>query len=225
MTVSATQSATASTTAPKNAMQSLAGNFDTFLSLLTTQLKNQDPLAPLDTNEFTQQLVQFTGVEQSIKTNSNLEDLIDVQQAGMMSGAVGFLGTDVEVAGNMAALENGKATYTYAFTKNAATCEIVIQDSSGAVVRKTAGEPGQGMHQFTWNGLNDAGDIMPDGLYKISVTGKDAAGGPVGATTSYVGRVTGVAATKDKSGIILTVNGTAVPLADIKSVKSIDPDN
>src|ERR687895_765063 len=103
-------SAAASTVTSKT----MASNFDQFLRLLTTQLKNQNPLDPLDTNQFTQQLVQFAQVEQQISMNTSLSTLIALQQATQTSAAMSFLGTTVEVEGSTTRLQGGQATWTYA---------------------------------------------------------------------------------------------------------------
>src|SRR5882672_9865366 len=82
----------------------IAGNFTTFLTLLTTQLKHQNPLDPLDTNQFTSQLVQFAGVEQQLKVNDQLSALVALQQTAQNSTALEFVGKEVGVAGDTAPL-------------------------------------------------------------------------------------------------------------------------
>src|ERR1700744_3231041 len=86
--------------------QQLAGNFNTFLTLLTTQLQNQDPLSPLDTNQFTQQLVEFSSVEQQINMNSNLQTLISLQQTSAATQAMQFLGSNVTINSSAGTLSN-----------------------------------------------------------------------------------------------------------------------
>src|SRR6201994_3178945 len=95
----------------------IAGNFQTFLTLLTTQLKNQDPLSPLDTNQFTAQLVQFAQVEQQLKSNSQLSTLVSLQQTAQNTAALNFVGQTVDVAGATTALTNGTATWQMAVPK------------------------------------------------------------------------------------------------------------
>ena len=92
---------------------SLASNFQTFLTLLTTQLKNQNPLDPLDTNQFTQQLVQFAQVEQQIKQNTQLETLISIEKSAQATTALAYVGATVAIDGQTAALKNGQATWTF----------------------------------------------------------------------------------------------------------------
>jgi flagellar basal-body rod modification protein FlgD len=86
------------TTSTPDAMAQLSGNFSTFLTLLTTQLKNQDPTSPMDSNQFTQQLVEFSQVEQQINTNTNLQTLISQGTAQSAAYATGYLGKTVTVA-------------------------------------------------------------------------------------------------------------------------------
>src|SRR6266566_4398227 len=109
-------SSTSSTGIDKN---TLAGNFQTFLTLLTTQLKNQNPLDPLDTNQFTAQLVQFAQVEQQLKSNTQLGTLVSLQQTAQNTAALEFVGQKVDVAGTTTALTDGKATWQMAVPKPA----------------------------------------------------------------------------------------------------------
>src|SRR3954470_17819141 len=95
--VTAASTSATSTSAAASAQKQLAGNFDTFLTLLTTQLKNQDPLSPMDSNQFTQQLVQFSQVEQQINANKNLESLVSMSKAQGATSAVGYLGKTLTV--------------------------------------------------------------------------------------------------------------------------------
>src|SRR5256885_14570283 len=95
----------------------IAGNFQTFLTLLTTQLKNQNPLDPLDTNQFTQQLVQFAQVEQQLKQNDQLATLVSIEKSAQSTTALAFVGSTVAVDGQIAAMTNGKATWTFTVPK------------------------------------------------------------------------------------------------------------
>ena len=94
--------------------KTLASNFTTFLQLLTTQLKNQNPLDPLDTNQFTQQLVQFAQVEQQLKSNDQLAALVSLQKTAQQTQALGFVGMTVAVDGQVRhtwPVSTGKAGY------------------------------------------------------------------------------------------------------------------
>ena len=109
---SSSSSSTSSTAqaAGANSSQQLAGNFNTFLQLLTTQLQNQNPLDPLDTNQFTQQLVEFASVEQQINMNTNLQSLITMQQTTEATSALQLVGKTITVGGNSATLSNATST-------------------------------------------------------------------------------------------------------------------
>src|SRR6202050_3371824 len=131
----ATSSTSAATAAGASGAQELAGNFNTFLQLLTTQLQNQDPLSPLDTNQFTEQLVEFASVEQQINENSNLQTLISLQQTSEATQAMQFLGSTVTVNSNAAALSNAtgqEATWSLN-SPSPATAAVTITSSTGQV--------------------------------------------------------------------------------------------
>jgi flagellar basal-body rod modification protein FlgD len=210
--------ATPSTTGATGSAASLgniAGNFNTFLTLLTTQLQHQDPLSPLDTNQFTQQLVQFASVEQQINMNTSLSTLISLQQTAQATAALGFIGTTVVVGGNTAQLANGQATWNYAVA-NPATATINVTNASGQVVYSTTQAVQPGTQSFVWNGKNSVGNIMPPGAYTVSITATGANGQPVPVTTQVEGVVTGV--NVNANPITLTVNGQSYPLTQITQV-------
>ncbi len=197
----------------------LADDFDTFLTLLTTQLQNQDPLEPLDTNEFTRQLVEFTSVEQSIETNQNLESLVALTMAGITGSTVGYIGQQVDAIGDTMGLEEGGSIeWAYAFDQIADSTSIVVTDESGKVVYTTEGETSSGRHEFNWDGKDNAGDALPPGLYSIQVTALDADGASIPLATSISGIVTSVTLAGDQP--ILTFGGVSAPLSDILSVAS-----
>src|SRR6476620_1092951 len=99
-------SGTSNNTTVNGSTSGIANNFDQFLSLLTTQLKNQSPLDPLDTNQFTAQLVQFAGVEQQLKTNETLTSLLGLNSANTATAAVGFIGSTITADGATTRLSN-----------------------------------------------------------------------------------------------------------------------
>src|SRR4051812_1112732 len=141
-----------------NSMAQLSSNFDTFLQLLTTQLKNQDPTSPMDSNQFTQQLVQFSQVEQQIATNTNLKTLISqgTTQAGIFAGS--YLGRKVSVANGNASLNDGVADWTYNLATSASTAALSVSDANGRIVFSQAGAIGAGAHAFSWNGKDGNGN-------------------------------------------------------------------
>src|SRR5215468_6635906 len=143
----------------------LAGNFQTFLTLLTTQLQNQNPPDPLDTNQFTQQLVQFAGVEQQLKTNDELSSLVSLQQTTQATQALGFVGKTAVVNGSTTALSNSQATWELN-VPSASTITISIANSTGQTVFTGNYSASAGNDQpFTWNGQGSDGTQWPDGQY------------------------------------------------------------
>lgn len=182
-----------SKSAADKARSTLAGDFDTFLLLLTTQLKNQDPIEPMDTNEFTSQLVQFATVEQAIQSNTNLEKLIDLQKGSTVNSAAQYMGRFIQATGDQGNLSDGVATFSYTLPSKATTAEVSITDSKGAVVFTGSGPTNVGLNDVIWDGTNSfTGATMADGIYKLAVVAKDADGNKITATTYTTGFVTGV---------------------------------
>jgi flagellar basal-body rod modification protein FlgD len=195
----------------------LAENFDTFLSLLTTQLKNQDPLAPLDSNQFTQQIVQMTGVEQQLLTNDLLKQLVSNTGSGV-STAVSLIGKEVRAANDSAGLANGKAEWVYKLDRPASDVKLEILDSKGNVVRSIAPtDNAAGEHAFTWDGKGDAGAPQPNGVYTLRVTAKDSEGTDVNASVVVQGIVTGVL--QIDGGTFITINGAQIPWETITLIR------
>src|SRR5438477_2308300 len=160
---------TASTATTPDAMKQLSGNFSTFLTLLTTQLKNQDPTSPMDTNQFTQQLVEFSGVEQQISTNKNLQALITLQTSSEAIAALPMVGKTIQYNESTAPLSNGQASFTYTLPTKAAAANLLVEDANGNVVYATTADTSAGSHSFLWNGQNLAGTTSPDGAYSLAV--------------------------------------------------------
>lgn len=195
----------------------LSDTFDSFLLLLTTQLKNQDPLDPLDPGEFTQQLVQFSGVEQSIATNTNLEQLISMFRANEFSGAVQYIGKAVEAPGGLAAMTDGNAEWSYSIPGQASETTLKVLDDNGVAVFSTQGKIGTGTHSFIWDGNDGAGNPLPDGAYTLKVASLDSDGNDIEVTISAFGKVTGVHSEAGETS--LDVGAVSVRLKDVLSVR------
>ncbi len=196
---------------------SLAETFDSFLLLLTTQLQHQDPLDPMDSGEFTQQLVQFTGVEQALATNANLEHLIALFRSTEFSGAVQYLGKIIGAPGATTTLENGNAEWSYALGGQATETTVKVLNDKGIAVFSAPGKIGSGVHDFVWDGNDNAGNPVPDGDYTLSVRSLDEDGNDLPIGLRIFGRVSGV---QTEAGVTtLSVGGTAVSLKDVVSVK------
>jgi flagellar basal-body rod modification protein FlgD len=190
-TVAQTQNPVASSTGSVVDQQTIAGNFQLFLQLLTTQLKNQDPTSPLDTNQFTQQLVQFASVEQQLKTNSSLDALVNINKTAQTTAALNFVGAQVTADGTTTQLKNGVATWNVTSPKPASAV-ISIIDQAGNTVWTDKQAMDTGLQTYVWNGRTSTGQLAPDGSYKIQITATDAAGGTVLTSTEYTGTVDGV---------------------------------
>jgi flagellar basal-body rod modification protein FlgD len=197
------------------ANDSLASNFTTFLQLLTTQLKNQNPLDPLDTNQFTQQLVQFAQVEQQLKSNTQLETLVSLQKATQATQALGYVGQTVAIDGQTSKLTSTGAGWSFNSPKPA-SATVNILNSTGATVFTGSYSLDTGVQNFVWDGRNNSGVKQPDGDYKLSITAKDASGQPVAVSTEIQGIVDSV--DMSKSPPVLLVNNTEYALDKIKRV-------
>lgn len=171
----------------------LSEDLNSFLYLLTTQLKYQDPLSPMDSTEFTNQLVQYAEVEQTIQTNSYLETVIMQNNMGMSSQAVSYMDQVVQAQTNYVPLQDGFGKFAYITDTDAASCTVAIQDSDGNFVKTFTGELPAGRHVIDWDGTDNDGQKLPDGAYKIIVTATAADGKDVSVTTTAYGKVTGVA--------------------------------
>jgi Flagellar hook capping protein len=216
-------SGTSSSSTMSGSRQTIAENFDTFLSILTTQLKNQNPLDPLDTNQFTAQLVQFTGVEQQLKTNQFLETLLLSTQHSFRADAVSYIGKQVTASGKTAELKDGGAYWAYNAEANVANATVTIKNAAGSVVYTETGSLNAGAGNFLWDGMGSDGNKQPDGVYTIEIKGTNLAGNTVQISTSSVGVVTAV----DFSGTepMLTVGRNKIALSDITDVRLVESES
>ena len=196
--------------------QGIADNFQQFLLLLTTQLKNQDPLSPLDTNQFTQQLVAFASVEQQLKTNTDLDQLVTLNKTSQATAALSFVGKQVTADGSTTQLKNGVAMWNVTSPRPAAA-SVSILDQNGNTVWVGQQTLNTGAQSFSWNGRTSTGAIAPDGLYTIQITAQDAAGQSVAVSTQFTGTVTGV----DLSGPqpLLQVGSSYLTLSQVRSIQ------
>jgi flagellar basal-body rod modification protein FlgD len=200
-----------------NSRTGLADNMEMFLTLLTEQMKNQDPLDPLDSTQFVNQLVDFSSVEQQINQNQNLENILLVQSAAAQTSSVGYIGREATASTPSAVLEDGSANWQYVLPREAESTSLTITDASGRLVARLNGETGEGPQTFSWDGTNAAGAQMPDGVYSLEVTSLDGNGDTVAADVRTSGIVTGI----DLSGseVIVAMGGVRVPLSSIQSLQ------
>jgi flagellar basal-body rod modification protein FlgD len=193
----------------------IAGNFQTFLTLLTTQLQNQNPLDPLDTNQFTQQLVQFAQVEQQLKQNEQLASLVSMEKTAQSTAALAFVGQSVTVDGQTAALKNGSATWSFQVPKPI-NATVTITNSTGQTVYTGSFAMDSGQQAFKWDGRDSTGTLWPDGNYTMSITGKDASGQAVSVPTEVEGVVDSVDMTQTPP--VLSMGGQNYTVDKIKRV-------
>ncbi|HWU56974.1 MAG TPA: flagellar hook capping FlgD N-terminal domain-containing protein [Rhizomicrobium sp.] len=216
MTVTPASSTTTSTTTQPDAMKQLSGNFSTFLTLLTTQLKNQDPTSPMDSNQFTQQLVMYSQVEQQISTNDNLKTLITQGTSNAAAMTTGYLGKKVSITNGNASLSGGTATWTYNLANTAASTQLSITDSHGRTVYNGTGQTTAGNSTFTWDGKDNNGNQLADGTYTLIVKAADTSGNTITSSVASAGTVTQI----DMTGATpqLIVGNMEVGLGDIAAV-------
>jgi flagellar basal-body rod modification protein FlgD len=198
------------------ALNALSSNFQSFLGMLMTQLQNQDPTSPLDSNQFTQELVAFSGVEQQINTNNSLTQLIQLTQSGQVMQAASMSGKQVEVQSNQIPLQNGRGSVQFTLT-SAEPVAIAIANSSGTIL-KTAMVNGQaGANSWSWDGTTNAGTRLPDGAYQIAVYGTDASGTASSIPFTVGGTVTG-AKSVSGSGMQLQLGAVMVGFGAVQSM-------
>jgi len=200
----------------------LASNFQTFLTLLTSQLKNQDPLSPVDSNQFTAQLTQMAGVEQQLLTNDLLTSLLGAQQSGGLGQAATYIGKDVTAGWAATTLKDGEATWSYELGKDATSATLQVVDGTGKVIwTGPAPELKDGVHDFTWDGKSTAGGQMPDGgVYSLKITAANAAG-TIDSQVLTRGQITGV---ELYDGVpYLTVGNSILPMSSVIALQDHKP--
>jgi flagellar basal-body rod modification protein FlgD len=197
------------------ALNNLSSNFSNFLTLLMTQLRNQDPSSPMDANQFTSELVQFSSVEQQINTNNDLTQLIQLTQASQVEQSSAMLGKQVTVNSSQLSLQNGSASVNFN-TTTAEPIGISVTNASGAQVASAMLTSKAGQNTWTWDGKTGNGTKEPDGAYTVSVVTL----GPNGATTAVPFTVTGTATSViNNSGTVdLQMGGLTLPFSNVVSV-------
>lgn len=194
MTVAGVNNTTNPTTGTDAAssQQTLAGNFNTFLTLLTSQLQNQDPLSPMDSTQFTQQLVQFSQVEQQIKTNQNLEGLAQQYQAASAGAALSYLGKNALMESDTLRMTGTAVQWGYTLPSTASSVSLEVRDASNRTVAQATGVSSAGDHIYTWDGKDSNGNAMPTGNYHLVVTAQDASGTAISSTITTQETIRGV---------------------------------
>jgi flagellar basal-body rod modification protein FlgD len=197
---------------------SVSAAYDTFLTLLTTQLQNQDPLNPTDTSTFTSEMIQLSGVEQQLNTNSTLDTISTDLSSISASNGLGYIGKSVTATGSTVPLQSGSASWDYTLPSSASNVTLTVQDSSGNTVYSTSGNTAAGQHSFTWNGNNSSGTTAPAGDYTLQVAAADGSGNAITTTTEIVGTVTGVDTSNGTTD--LQIGDVTVPASNVTQLNS-----
>ena len=211
-----TSTSAAASTTGTNALQQLGANFNQFLTLLTTQLQNQDPTSPMDTNQFTQELVQFTGVQQSVATNTNLTQLINLQQGSEVLQSAAVVGHKATITSGQVALQNGSGEIIFNVPA-AEQIQLAIADTSGKSVRNVTIAAQAGSNAWHWDGNDDAGNRVTDGSYGVALVTGDA-GSTSAVPFSVVGTATGLV--NGSSGLQLQIGELSVGLDKVQSIST-----
>lgn len=201
-----------------NSRTSLANNEQTFLKLLTTQLKNQDPLSPTDTTQMTSQITQMTGVEQQLVTNDLLAALVGMNTGTGLSEGVSMIGKSVTATNDSSTLKDGKATFSWTQAGGSTALTVEVKNAAGKVVRTlTPDDQKSGDHTLTWDGKDDSGVQLDNGgVYTVNVKAKGADGKEI-KVTNVKGRTEGVVTAVDNSTgqPKVIVNGEAIPIDNV----------
>ncbi|MGH6893749.1 MAG: flagellar hook assembly protein FlgD [Dongiaceae bacterium] len=225
-TLAQQSTANQSASSSQDAIKGLNDTYNNFLLLLTKQLQNQDPLSPMDTAQFTEQLVAFSSVEQMIQSNQRLEKLISLQSSTNAFGAVSFLGNRVAVDSDRVSLKDGKATFQYEIDHSATKAVLKVIDSRGQTVLVQEANRGLGTFNVDWNGKDVFGNQLPDGEYRVAVAYEDDQGKPYSAKITSFGIVD---STEIKDGDVqLFIGSVGFPLDKVVKVtkpSSNDTDN
>lgn len=199
-----------------NALGDLSETYDNFLLLLTKQLQNQDPLSPMDTAQFTEQLVSFASVEQMIQQNSRLDRLISLQSSTNAYAAASFIGSDVAVASDKLMLSDGEVRFDYTLDTNASKAVLNIYNSNNQLVMVMDANKTVGTHRALWDGTDYFGNQLPDGEYRVAVAYEDQAGRSYTADITSYGTVD--AAEIVDGQVLLNIGSLRIPLADVTKI-------
>ncbi len=214
---SASSSTSTSASSSSGSLSSLGGNFNQFLTLLTTQLQHQDPSNPTSTDSFTAELAQFAGVQQQVETNTNLSSLISATQDNQMASAVSLIGKTTTASSSSLPLQSGSASlsFTAPQTGNVA---IAVTDSTGTVVKSETVNASVGANTWTWDGKNNSETQLSDGAYTVAVEGSSTDGTSVALPTTITGTVTGVS--KGTTGVNIDMGGASIDMSDLTGFSS-----
>ncbi len=214
----ASSASSGSSSTSSDALSSLTSNYNQFLTLLTTQLQNQDPTSPMTSDTFTSELAQFAGVEQQIQTNTNLTQLLSLNQDNEVSQGTSLVGRQAVASSSQLPLQNGSAELQIS-PASAETVGIAITNSAGSVVKTQTLSLPAGTTNWTWNGQDDSGDTLSDGNYSAAVVTQDSSGNTTAVPFSVVGTITGIS--KDASnGVDVDMGASTIDMSNVTSLLS-----
>jgi flagellar basal-body rod modification protein FlgD len=215
--VSTTAAASAISQSGTSALSGLSNNFSDFLTLLMTQLQNQDPSSPMDSNTFTTELVQFSSVEQQINTNSDLTQLIQLTQASQIIQSASMIGKPVTVTSSQLSLQNSTAAVNFSTTA-AEPVGIAVYNSTGSQVQTATLDSNAGANTWKWDGKNASGATMPDGPYTVTVTAIGTSGSAANVPFTVTGTTTSVI--NNAGTVQIQLGGLTLPFSAVDSVGS-----
>jgi flagellar basal-body rod modification protein FlgD len=179
------------TTSAGSALAQLGANFNQFLQLLLTQVQNQDPTDPTNTDQFTTELVQFTGVQEQVNANTSLGQLIKLQQSSQVLQSAGLVGKQATVTSNEITLQKGTGEITFTGTAGQPVA-ISIVDANGNDLRDVTLTANAGTNTWSWDGTDNNGSTVPDGAYGIAVETQAGSAAPAAVPFSVIGTATGI---------------------------------
>ena len=190
---------------------------DDFLTLLIAQLGAQDPLDPMDSQDFSAQLAQFSTLEQMTNMNATLNELIEIEVATSNASTIGLIGKLVDVEGNGFEFTTGDTVkLNYVLGQDADAVEVSVFDATGKLVTTLQGETDAGNHLLSWNGFDNTGAAAVSGSYTFEVKALDASGEELSVETFTTGIVTDVLF--EETGAFALVNGEKIPVGEITRV-------
>ena len=219
MTTSAISGTTSTTTTSSSSTSSsVTTAYNTFLTLLTTQLTHQDPTNPTDASTFTSQLIGLAQIEQMESMNTQLTTLVDSVSSLMTTSGLGYLGKTVGWSDDTAPMQDGAVSWNYSLPSDATSVTLTVTDEDGTVVATQSGETASGAHAFTWDGTGSDGTQYTSGDYTLTVTAVDSSGKTLSATTTAIGKVSGV--DTSTGSIVLSCGDITVDSSAITGVTS-----
>lgn len=195
---------------------------DEFLKLLVQQLKNQDPLSPMESQDFAAQLAQFSSLEQLTNMSGMMEESMNIDlmltQAINNTMATSFIGKEVSAIGDSISLSEGEPVdLSFKLSDQAETVTVKVKDMAGNVIKEMEmGALSSGKHTIEWDGTNRNGESVPDGKYTFEVEALDSNEELVTAQTMIMGLITGIQ--YDKGGAVFIVDGNEIPFNQVLEI-------